>query len=119
MQKSIYFKDITDVNYNSNRIEEIDPIEELISQIKMILYTNKGDVLGKPELGLDLERLLFEYNIDSGWIERDLYNQIQSFVSNEEGYPIEIQVDVITDNNQRMLRIDIIIAGVRRLTHII
>jgi predicted HTH domain antitoxin len=48
----------------------------------MTLFTNKGEVLGEPDFGLDIEKYLFEYSIDSDLIAKEATMQINRY-SNE------------------------------------
>jgi len=49
--REIYNRDPLDPNYNPYQIETSDPVEICVGQIKMLLLTNKGEVLGDPKFG--------------------------------------------------------------------
>jgi hypothetical protein len=74
--REIYNRDPKDPKYNPYQIETTDPIEICIGQLKMLLLTNKGEVLGDPKFGLNLEDLLFNLNLS----ETSLKNEIDIFI---------------------------------------
>lgn len=65
MMREIYCKLPTDLNYEL-KVESTDAIINLLQQIKVVLGTKPGEVLGAPMFGVDLERYLFltNYNVD-------------------------------------------------------
>ncbi|WQJ53732.1 MAG: hypothetical protein [Wendovervirus sonii] len=54
----IYNRLATDQQYNP-LLETEDEFDYILQQIKMILGTNKGDVLGSPYFGLNIKRYIF------------------------------------------------------------
>lgn len=89
--KSIYMRLPNERNFNFNKIENDDDYEELISKIKMILFTKKGEVMGEVHLGLDLKQYLFKYNLPIEAIKRDFYNQLSYYAQEElKKYTVEL-----------------------------
>ena len=76
MIREIYLRDASDPRYNPRLLEINDPIEAILSKIRMLIYTNKGEVLGEPDLGMNLESRLFEFLMDEGNIRSDFYAQV-------------------------------------------
>ena len=70
--REIYNRDPQDGNYNPFLVETTDPVEICIGQIKMMLFTNKGEVLGDPSFGMNLEDLLFSLNLSESSIRKEL-----------------------------------------------
>ena len=56
----------------------------------MTLFTKKGEVLGEPDFGIDLENYLFEYSIDPDRLGRDAMGQVNKYVA--EGRKRQIKV---------------------------
>lgn len=54
----IYNRLATDQSYVP-ACETTDEIEMILAQIKMVLGTNPGDVIGSPYFGLNIKRYLF------------------------------------------------------------
>src|SRR3989304_1417726 len=67
-----YMRNSDDPNFKDNLLEVSDEIEILISQIKMILLTDQGDILGAPDFGMSLESLLFTFDANAFTVEQKL-----------------------------------------------
>lgn len=115
MIREIYFRDPTDSRYNGKLLEENKEKEILLSKIRMILYTERGEILGSPELGLDLENNLFEQNIPLDFIRNRFYTQLVKYVPETQNFKIDIEFDVVFQNNQKIVNIYININNKREL----
>ena len=60
MLRDIYAIPDEEPRFKEDAIEITGELDEIIQQVDMILFTNKGDVLCMPEFGCDLGRYLFE-----------------------------------------------------------
>lgn len=78
--REIYNRDPLDPNYNPYQIETSDPVEICVGQIKMLLLTNKGEVLGDPKFGLNLEDLIFNLNLSESSIKKELDLFLQTYI---------------------------------------
>jgi hypothetical protein len=78
--REIYNRDPLDPNYNPYQIETSDPVEICVGQIKMLLLTNKGEVLGDPKFGLNLEDLIFTLNLSEASIKKELDLFLQTYI---------------------------------------
>jgi hypothetical protein len=78
--REIYNRDPLDPNYNPYQIETSDPVEICVGQIKMLLLTNKGEVLGDPKFGLNLEDLIFTLNLSEASISKELDLFLQTYI---------------------------------------
>lgn len=112
MIKEIVFRDPSDPKYNPNYLETNDKLEAVIAKIKMILYTNRGEVLGEPELGMDLEDYLFEKRIDEKEIRDRFYSQVARFIPERE-YKLDLEISHGTDNIQNYINLYVTINGLK------
>lgn len=78
--REIYNRDSLDQNYNPYQLEITDPIEICIGQLKMLLLTNKGEVLGDPKFGLNLEDLIFNLDLSESSIRKELDLALKVYV---------------------------------------
>ena len=78
--REIYNRDPLDPNYNPYQLEITDPIEICIGQLKMLLLTNKGEVLGDPKFGLNLEDLIFNLDLSESSIRKELDLALKVYV---------------------------------------
>ena len=59
MIRDMYSRDIESTNYNDQTLEVSDTLSQLILKIENCLFTRKGDVLGAPGMGANLNDLIF------------------------------------------------------------
>jgi hypothetical protein len=70
--REIYNRDPLDPDYNPYQLETTDPTEICVGQLKMLLLTNKGEVLGDPKFGLNIEDLVFNLELSETSIRKEL-----------------------------------------------
>ena len=78
--REIYNRDPLDPSYNPYQIETTDPVEICIGQLKMMLLTNKGEVLGDTKFGLNLEELIFNLNLSESSIRNELDLFLKTYI---------------------------------------
>lgn len=109
--RDFYTRTQDDPKYTSGLIENSDSLEETIAQIKMTLLTNKGEVLGEPNFGIEVNKYLFEFDIDPFQLSSEASSQIDSFVTGSKLYDIKVKPSRYSDDKNRdvfVLGIDII-----------
>ena len=107
----LYIKTVGDPNYTPNEIQVENEIEMLISQIEMILFTRRGDILGSPDLGCNLEDVLYSLNFNEFQLKSLIQQQlimysplalkynVQANVSFKRGdVRDEAYIDIVIDN---------------------
>jgi hypothetical protein len=92
--KDFNIRGIEHPKYNSNRILEDRPIEFIVQKLENILFTNKGDVLGDPNFGANLEYYLWSTNVPSSKIQREIENQINIYLDELNRYDYEFNVEL-------------------------
>jgi hypothetical protein len=78
--REIYNRDPNDPMYKSDILEVTDPIEICIGQLKMCLLTTKGEVLGDPAFGMDLESLIFDLQLSEKALTDELNIHLSTYV---------------------------------------
>ena len=81
---------------NSDLIED-DVIRVIIQKYEMLLFTNKGDVFGDLDFGLDLEEILFETKLSAESIEAMINIQISKYISEISGTNYMLSVSFFED----------------------
>lgn len=90
----IYFKAENDITYDASELEENSDINNLIGQIKMLLFTNTGDVMGETYLGLNIEKLIFSTNYNKNVILANFKNQIRDYLKYDRNlYNVEFDLN--------------------------
>ena len=91
MIKEIYCKLTSDPNYEKN-IESTDEIQNILTQIRTVLGTKKGQVLGSYDFGINLNDYLFQYNIDKAIVLYNINQLLASYV-----YYDQVKYDIYVD----------------------
>lgn len=95
--RDFYTREDGDARYQEGRLEISDDLESAIQQVKMTLFTNKGEVLGESDFGLDIEKYLFEYSIDTDAIAKDATMQINKYSGQLTKRPITVDSTIYPD----------------------
>ena len=99
--RDFYMRSEEDPNYKKGILEVSDNTEEAISQVKMTLLTEKGSVLGDPDFGLDVNKYLFDFDVDPFGLSNDANNQIDKYVSASKLKNITVTPSKFTDDKDR------------------
>ena len=75
-----YITNPTDPAYNQYDLVEDDIINVILQKYKLILFTNKGDVMGDPNFGGDLEYLLFQTKVSNDYVKNSIITQINTYI---------------------------------------
>jgi len=76
----IYPRTPDDPRYKEGLLHTDDEVEILIGMIKQCMLTTPGEVLGDPYFGIDLEGLLFNFNVDQSTLERAIRLHLITYV---------------------------------------
>ena len=66
--------------YNSAELVEDDLIRVIIQKYQLILFTIKGEVLGDPDFGANLDELLYETTVSEAFVRDIIQDQLQTYV---------------------------------------
>ena len=93
--------------FDPSQIMEDEVLNVILQKYEMILYTNKGELLGEPDFGGDLELLLHETKVSSTTVETNLHQQIQTYITElaNINYTLDVQFIQDPDNYQDMMYI--------------
>ena len=78
--------------------------------MRLILFTNRGEVLGSPDFGMDLEEYLFDFDVNEGLIRDRFYAQIAKFIP-ETQFKIDIEFERQINETENVLFLFITIDG--------
>ena len=90
--RDFYIKYKGHPNYASGEIIEDDVVNVIIQKYEMILFTNKGEVLGEPDLGCDLLMLLNETKVAASYVEGSIRRQISKYIPELDGMNYSLSV---------------------------
>lgn len=106
--KDLYHKYVGHPSYNSKRVIEDELVRVIVAKYEMIIFTNKGEVLGDPEFGCDLPVLLHQTKVSATTVEADISNQISKYIPELRNIDYYLKVTFAQDpyNYQDMMFID-------------
>jgi hypothetical protein len=109
MVQELYIRTPEDPNYVYGVLSHSDPIESIISKIKMIFGTRQGQVLGDINFGVGLEDLIFETRINKLELEEKIKAQIYTYITESKDYSIVPKVSFGNADGYDFCLIDIYI----------
>lgn len=83
--------------YESSKYIEDDVIRVIVQKYEMVLFTNKGELLGNPDFGADLTLLLHETRLSTESIEAEIRDQIDTYIPELSNIPYVLQVEIYED----------------------
>ena len=78
----------------------------------MLLFTNKGELLGDPDFGCDLPRILFQTKVSSQGVKKVILQQIDKYIPELSTTNFQLETTIFEDpeNYQDVLQIDFTLA---------
>lgn len=83
--------------FQVNRIVTDDAIRVIIQKYEMILFTNKGELLGDPDFGCDLPILLYETKISAKATRSLIVEQIDKYIPEMNNTDYQLEVSFLDD----------------------
>lgn len=99
--RELYVQSDTEAAFQNYYIDEMNPVNIVKQKIRMILLTNKGDVLGEPLFGVGLENYVFELEDVKEQLIAEINEQIEKYIG-EDSTEYDIRVDVDYNNYSRI-----------------
>lgn len=109
MLKEIYHRLPEEGNFVEGLLEHSNVLETYIEKIKMILNTSKGDVLGFPNFGVNLENLIFELTFNADQIRNEIFSQINAYCGEAQYFDTEVKVKFAKGTARDMAIVDIVV----------
>jgi hypothetical protein len=81
----IYPRNPDDPHYEVDKLETDDIVESTIGMIKQIMLTKPGTVLGDPYFGIDLESMIFDFEVSQSELEEAISLQLYTYCTFARG----------------------------------
>ena len=108
MIRDIYSRDIEAPNYSEDTLEVSDTLSQLILKIENCLFTTKGDVLGAPGMGANLDQLIFSLVLSEATIQNNINSQITAYCLPQlAGFTIDTKVSFFSTVERNGCFVDI------------
>jgi len=100
-------------NFRDLELIEDDLVRVIIQKYEVIIFTNKGELLGDPNFGANLTELLHETRISAEAVEADIRAQISDYIPELDGIDFELKVEFVEDpeNFQEVMLVNFTVAG--------
>lgn len=109
MLKEIYMRDPSDPLYTADVLEQSSEVENLLGQIRMILFTKQGDVMGAYDFGYNLEDQLFLFNVSTDELKTKILGAIYYYCPDAAKYNVDVNVQFFKGENRDACLLDFII----------
>lgn len=119
MLKDIYAIPQEEPRYKDNVLEITGELDEIIQQVDMILFTNKGDVLCMPEFGCNLGRYLFETTFNEGHVKEIVMEQIRNYIYLDGSYNVDVDVKFVKWDFNVAMVVDLYINNRRAASYLV
>lgn len=98
--------------FQINKIIVDEAVRVIVQKYEMILFTNKGELLGDPNFGCDLVKLLFQTKISSFAVKNIIIEQIKEYISELNGinYTLDVVFQQDPENYQDVMIINFSLA---------
>ena len=83
--------------FKESELIEDDILKVIIQKWEMILFTEKGEVFGEPNLGADLSHYLHETKLSAESIKESLNDQISYFMPELNEIDFTLDVEILED----------------------
>jgi phage baseplate assembly protein W len=104
-----YIKSKNEPNFDPTKLQSESEIAQLIAQLEVIMFTRRGEVMGAPDLGCNLEDLVYELNYNISQIENEINNQIMNYVPLARKFAVEVTVEFASGVERDAVFVDILI----------
>lgn len=100
-------------NFRDLELIEDDLVRVIIQKYEVIIFTNKGELLGDPNFGANLTELLHETRISAEAVEADIRAQISDYIPELDGIDFQLTVEFVEDpeNFQEVMIVNFTVAG--------
>jgi hypothetical protein len=83
--------------YIEKELIEDEIINVIIQKYEMILFTNKGEVLGDPNFGADLLELLYQTKVSDTFVKDIINEQIYTYIPELLNTDYTLEVSFVQD----------------------
>lgn len=107
----LYIKSAADPNFTYDQMQVDEEIQLLLTQIETLIFTSKGDVMGMPDFGLNLEDYVYSFMYNDNMIKGMVENAISEYIPLSKKHPVSVSVEYTTQTERNVVYIDISIDG--------
>lgn len=95
------------------QMEVDDAFTELLLQVEVLLFTKPGELIGYPNYGIDLEQYIFETNINTNQLQRQINRKLDSFIPRPDDVELDSTVESYMVNDEPVIIVNINVNNVK------
>lgn len=103
----IYIKAPGDPNYDSNQFQNDEEIVMMLTQIETLIFTNKGDVIGNRDFGLNLGDYVYSFMYNDIMLKGLIESAISEYIPLSNKFPVTVNVEFTNETEKNVVYIDI------------
>jgi hypothetical protein len=107
----LYIKALGDPNFDAEQLQADDDIQMLLTQIETLIFTNKGEVMGNADFGLNIEDYVYSFRYNDTMLQGMIEAGIDRYCPLSYKYPVSVSVEFTQETERNMVFIDITIDG--------
>lgn len=111
----LYIKDINDVNFDPQQSQIDEEISMLLTQIEVLLFTKKGEVLGDPDFGANLDDYVYSFMYNNDMLKSVVDEQLRIYVPLARKYNTQVSVEFAQETERNIMYLDILIDSKYRI----
>ena len=111
----LYIKDTINPNYDPLQLQVDEEISMLLTQIEVMLFTRKGEVLGDTDFGANLEDYVYSFMYNESMLTTVITNQLSRYIPLAAKYNTVVSVNMMQETERNLMFIDIIIDNKYRI----
>ena len=104
-----YIRDIGDPHYDNKELQTSSEISMLLTQLETLLFTRKGDVMGDPEFGANLDDYVYALRYNETMLKSVIEKQIAYYIPLAAKYNTQVEVTFTDEDTRHLLFVDVII----------
>ncbi len=97
----LYIKTNSDPNYDPNKVQSDTRIATLLAHLDVILFTRRGEIMGEPGLGCNLEDLVYSFSYNDTQIKNEIEEQLFRYVPLAQEMNVTVDVEFDTSSPDR------------------
>lgn len=105
--RDFYIKYPEHPRFTINKVIEEEAVEIIVNKIEMVLFTNKGEVLGDNNFGADLYFYLHQTKVSKDTVEEVIREQFRRYIPELASTSYNLTVSILPGNFQDILLVDI------------
>ena len=102
-----YIKAQGDPGFDPTEMENYSELSRLLTQIETVIFTRKGDVLGNPDFGANLEDYVYSLSYNDYLLKKVVAEQIFQFCPLAQKFNVTVDVDFTKEVDRHAVFIDI------------